>query len=360
VYVLAGLSIVFLLLAQSFARRSSAVVEEMRRAALMMRDATQAVRRCREARGIPIDPASDINRTGFIGLETSPTTTSLGNLEAKRTTANPNFAGLLVLFLHEAGVRNGDTVAIGASSSFPALITAALSAARALELQPLLICSLGASQWGANHPDFTWLDIEGCLNDSGVLVFAPIALSLGGEGDAGLDMSPEGRILLARRAAPTGLPFLTESSLERNVSERMRLYGEAAAGKGPITAFINIGGSYANMGTDSEILRVGPGLAAFGAIPPAERRGVIFEMAARRIPVIHLLYIKGLCDRFRLPWDPEPLPPPGEGELFQASSLSRPLFPIIAGTYFALVASFLLVMRRKLGRKARKRAAVTF
>ena len=357
-YVLAGLSLVFLLLAQSLARRPPAVAEEMRRAAVLMRDATEAVCRCREARRIPIDPASDINRTGFIGLEASPITTSLGNLEAKRTTVNPNFAGLLVLLLHEAGVRKGETVAIGASSSFPALITAALSAARVLELQPLLICSLGASQWGANHPDFCWLDIQDCLNDSGVLAIAPIALSLGGEGDAGLDMSPEGRVLLARRAAAMGLPFLTESSLERNVAERMRLYGEAA-GNGPIAAFINIGGGYANMGTDSEILKVGPGLAAFGAIPPAERRGVIFEMAARRVPVIHLLYIKGLCDRFRLSWDPEPLPPPGEGEVFRARYFSRPLLAFIAGTYFAFVASVLLAARRRSRKDPWNGAAVT-
>jgi poly-gamma-glutamate system protein len=347
VYALAGLSLVFLLLAQLFARRPPVVAEEMRRAAVLMKDATEAVRRCREARGIPIDPAADINRTGFIGLEASPITTSLGNLEAKRTSANPNFAGLLVLLLHQAGVRKGDTVAVGASSSFPALITAALSAARSLELRPLFICSLGASQWGANHPEFTWLDIGDCLNDSGVLPFAPIALSLGGEGDTGLDMSPAGRVLLARRAAPRKLPFLTESSLERNVAERMRLYREAAAGKGSIAAFINIGGGYANMGTDSEILKVGPGLASFGAIPPAERRGVIFEMGARRIPVIHLLYIKGLCERFRLPWDPQPLPPPGEGEIFQAAFFSRPHLAIIAGMYFAFIASFLLAARLK-------------
>lgn len=353
VYALAGLSLGFLVLAQLCAKRPPVVAEEMRRAAVLMGDATQAVRRCREARGIPIDPASDINRTGFIGLEDSPITTSLGNLEAKRTSANPNFAGLLVLLLHEAGVRKGDTVAIGASSSFPALITAALSAARALELRPLLICSLGASQWGANHPELTWLEIGDCLNDSGVLAFAPIALSLGGEGDIGLDMTPEGRVLLARRAALSGLPFLKEPSLERNVAERMRLYGEAAAGKGSIAAFINIGGGYANMGTDSEILKVGPGLAAFGAIPPADRRGVIFEMAARRIPVIHLLYIKGFCDRFHLPWDPEPLPPPGVGEIFQAAFFSLRLLAIIAAIYFAFVASFLLAARRKSGRNPR-------
>jgi len=357
-YFLAGLSLLFLFLAELIARRPPAVREEMRRASVLMKAASEAVRRCRETRGIPIDPAFDIHRTGWIGLEASPLTTSLGNLEAKRTTANPAFAGLVVLLLHEAGVRKGDTVAIGASSSFPALITAALCAARVLDLRPLLICSLGASQWGANHPHFTWLDVKDCLRDSGILTEAPLALSLGGEGDTGQDMSPEGRVLLTRRAQPVGLPFITEPVLERNVAERMRLYREAA-GEGFITAFINIGGGYANMGTDSEILKVGPGLATFRDIPPAERRGVIFEMAARGIPVIHLLYIKGLCERYHLPWDPEILPAPGEGGIFRMRSFSRPVLAIIAGAYFALVVTYLLVYRRKLGKSLRNRVAVT-
>jgi poly-gamma-glutamate system protein len=358
IYALAGLSLVFLLLAQSVAGRRPAVGEEMRRAAALMKEATEAVRRCREARGISIDPASDINRTGWLGLEDSPITTSLGNLEAKRTTANPAFAGLVVLLLQEAGVSKGDTVAIGASSSFPALITASLCAIKALGLRPLLICSLGASQWGANDPAFTWLDIEECLRDSGVLTFSPVALSLGGEGDSGQDMSPEGRALLARRAAPTGLPFLAEPDLKRNVAERMHLYQEAAGGVA-IAAFVNIGGGFANMGTDSEILKVGPGLASFREIPPSGRRGVIFEMAARGIPVIHLLYIKGLCERYRLPWDPKPLPPPGEGDIFQIRIDSSPRLAVIAGAYFALVGLSLRIFWRRSGRSRRNGAAVT-
>jgi len=357
-YILAGLSLLFLVLAELIAKRPPAVREEMHRAAGLMKAATDAVRCCREARGISIDPAVDVNRTGWIGLQTSLLTTSLGSLEAKRTTANPDFAGLIVLLLHESGVKKGDIVAIGASSSFPALITAALCAVRALDLRPLLICSLGASQWGANHPDFSWLDIEECLKDSGILISSPLALSLGGEEDSGRDMSPEGRVLLTRRALSSGIPFVTEPALERNVAERMRLYREAS-GKGFPTAFINIGGGYANMGTDSEILKVGPGLATFQEIPPAERRGVIFEMAARGIPVIHLLYIKGLCERYRLPWDPETLPAPGEGGLFQIRSLSRPLLAIVAGAYFALSVVCLLVFLRSPGKNPRNRAAVT-
>jgi poly-gamma-glutamate system protein len=339
------LSLVFFGLARLLAEKPLRIRAEMVNASGRMEQALTAVRRCREACGLSIDIVRDVNRTGIIGLETSPITTSLGNLEAKRTTTNPNFAALITLLLTEAGVRKGDTVAVGASSSFPALIVASLCAAQALELRPLLICSLGASQWGANHPGLHWLDILECLRRSGVLEVEPIALSLGGEGDSGKDMSPEGRALLLRAAAESRLPFLSEPELAKNVRARLRFYETAGQGR-PIKAFINIGGGYANMGTDSEILKVSPGLAVFSKFPPADRRGVIFEMAARRVPVIHLLYIKGLCDRYGLPWDPSPLPRPGEGSIYDRTETSPRVLSLIAGAYFVLLAVGVVIFLR--------------
>lgn len=92
---------------------------EADRAVLLMTRAIEAFRECREVSGPPLDPTFDVNRTGLIGIENSPITTSLGKLEGKRTTANPQFAGAVAGMFREAGVRRGDTVAVGASSSFP-------------------------------------------------------------------------------------------------------------------------------------------------------------------------------------------------------------------------------------------------
>ncbi len=338
-------SLLFLAAALVFLTKPLEIGDAMLAASLRMERAIGAVRECRESRGIGIEPAADINRTGLIGLETSAITTSLGNLEAKRTTTNPNFAALVTLLLHQAGVRKGSVVAIGASSSFPALIIAALCAVETLEGRGLLISSLGASQWGANRPDFNWLDMLGCLSRPGLLSTRPVALSLGGDQDMGKDMSPEGRAVLVRSGKETGLPFISEPDLEKNVRERLRLF-ETAAGEMGIQAFINVGGSFANMGTDSEILEVGPGLAAFSQIPPRERRGVIFEMAARRIPVIHLLYVKGLCDRFGLPWDASPLPKAGQGKVFEKKEVDSRTFLILAGAYFLVSALILAIAAR--------------
>ena len=281
-------------------------------AAGLMARSSAALKDCRASRGLPIDPAVDPNGTGLIGEERSAITTSAGRLEAKRTTANPAFAGLVVSLLHEAGVRRGDVIAVGASSSFPALIVATLSAAEVMGVEPLVISSLGASEWGGNIPGFSWLDMEDCLRASGLIDVRPIARTIGGDEDVGRDMSPEGRALLAARIRAGGAPFLEEPDLERNVARRMALYRESAGAR-PIKAFVNIGGSWANMGTDAEVLKIEPGLARGIFVPPPARRGVIQAMAAAKVPVIHLLNVRGLCERYGLPWDPRPLPAPAEG-----------------------------------------------
>jgi poly-gamma-glutamate system protein len=345
VYGLAVLGLLFFGAAKLFPiKRGPAIDNDMVRGAEIMGRAIDAVRHCAESRGIPIDPRTDINRTGLIGPEYSAITTSLGNLEAKRTTTNPNFGGLLVKILKEAGVRRGDAIAIGASGSFPALIIASLSAAQALSTKPVMIASLGASNWGASDPDFTWLDMLECLKSGGVLDASAAAVSLGGEDDIGMDMPEGSRAALSRRIREAGVFFLQEPDLEKNVAARMRIYEENAA-PAKIRAFINVGGSRAGIGTDSSVLTLKPGIAIVKHIPPKERRGVIQEMALAKIPVIHLLFIKGLTERYGLPWDPVPLPKPGEGRLFAAKEHASAGFLTIAGIYILITIGVLARFR---------------
>jgi poly-gamma-glutamate system protein len=325
----------------------SEVRREIVEAAALMARSEAALKECREARGVPIDGSADPNGTGLIGVERSEITTSAGRLEAKRTTANPAFAALVVSLLHEAGVRRGDVVAVGASSSFPALIIATLAAAKVMGVEPVVISSLGASEWGGNIPRFTWLDMEDCLKGHELLDARPIARAVGGDGDIGRDMSPEGRALLADRIRAAGAPFIEEPDLERNVARRMALYRERAGAR-PIKAFINIGGSWANMGTDPDILKLDPGLARHVIIPSSPRRGVIQAMAAAAVPVIHLLNVRGLCERYGLPWDPRPLPRPGQGPFYRRAAADSRTAALPTGVYIALILALLAVGRIRL------------
>ena len=127
-YAAAVLSVAYAAFLALRPARGPTLRDEMLQASTLMAAAEAAVRDCRVKAGVAIDPEADPNGTGLVGLETSPITTSLGNLGAKRTTTNPNFAGPVAALLAEAGVRSGDTIAVGASGSFPALIIALTSA----------------------------------------------------------------------------------------------------------------------------------------------------------------------------------------------------------------------------------------
>jgi poly-gamma-glutamate system protein len=345
--ILCGLSIIFFVLLKLLPQsQMDHLQREMTFASEIMAEATETLRECRLERGLLIERNTDINGTGLIGLEHSKITTSIGSLGSKRTSTNPNFAGLVVRLLKECGVQRGNVVAVGASGSFPSLIIAVLSAAKALGVQPLWIPSLGASQWGANHPEFHWLHMWQCLEKKGLFDRPPLALSLGGEGDTGEDMDEAGRQLLWEDIRGNGLPFLNVPGLIQNVRARMALFETAAGGK-EIKAFINIGGSWSNMGTDSMVLHVTPGINRIEKFPPLERRGVIYAMAAKGIPVIHLLYVRGLSQRYGLPWDPSPLPGPGEGALYQISGKGQSTFFWGALLYLFLFLCVLFFMRRQ-------------
>jgi poly-gamma-glutamate system protein len=347
----AGAAGVLLLLAVSLWPVSdSPLRREMVDAARLMTKAEAALRDCRSGQGVPADASADPNGTGLIGLETSPVTTSLGNPAAKRTTTNPDFAALLVSLLDEAGVRRGDAVAVGASGSFPALILATLSAAQVMGVEPLVICSLGSSEWGANIPGFDWLDMAGCLRRAGLPGGRPIALAVGGQDDVGRDLSPAGRDFLRARIVGSGFRYVETPGLREDVEERLSIYEAAAAGR-PVKAFVNIGGSSANIGTSAEVLKLRPGLLRGPSVPPPDGRGVLQEMAARGVPVIHLLNIRGLCERYGLPWDPRPLPEPGRAAVYRRAAGRERAVTWLAAAYILFVAAVLASRRRAFTQK---------
>ena len=308
--------------------------DTMVRAGLIMEQALFAIRTARTRSGIHFHPALDPNQTGLIGPEISPIITTLGELEAKRSTTNPNMAGFLVTLLDRAGVKAGDSIAIGSSGSFPALLIASLAAARAMDVHPVAILSLGASSYGAGDPEFNLLDIFEILEREKICSVHPAAASLGGENDVGSDFDPQVRKQLVRRIGSSGIPLIEIPDLRQNTAARYRIYQRAARGK--IAAFINSGGGFANLGASPLVLKLKPGLNTDVVQPKEAERGMIQLMAAQGVPVIHLLYVKGLIREAGLPWDPIPLPKPAV--IHPAGSTPPAGFWLVAGGYFALLA----------------------
>jgi len=286
-------------------------------AARLMARSLDSIKRLRQSKNLSIDRVLDPNETGIIGDEFTPLTTSLGEADAKRTTANPAFAAVMVNYFRRAGLRRGDVVAVGASGSFPALLLATLCAARALDVEPVVVYSIGSSMYGANIPGFTFVDMLEALRADGLLPYRLSAVSAGGNGDngAGVIFDEQGGGLLAE-VRRSGLPVVAEASLSGSIQRRLRIYDEAA-GPGTVRCFVNIGGASANFGDGPASLTLKNGLVArVPALPGSPTRGLVFEFAARGIPVIHLLHVRGLALENRLPFDPVPLPRVGEGDVF--------------------------------------------
>jgi poly-gamma-glutamate system protein len=254
----------------------------------------------RKDNGTAAAPASDPWDCGLIGIEWSDITTSLGDLAAKRSACNPAWAVQFSRWFRDLGLAPGDPIAIYASGSFPGLLLNALVAAEAARLDPLLIVSLGASTWGANHPGAPWPVLAAELRRGGFLRTRADYYTLGGGGETGGDMPPEGQALLRRAAGEAGVELLEADDLAGMIARKTQLLQRHRA-----RLLISIGGSQANLGDAEAILKLAPGLVSPASAGKAGN-GVIGAALRADIPVLHLLYIRGLARQAGIPYDAPP------------------------------------------------------
>lgn len=128
-------------------------------AARLALEAFEFLKEERLRQGFQIDPEIDPVRSGLIGSAMTLVTSDAGDLEDKQTSINPNFAAVVVEMLKKVKVKEGDPVAVSFTGSFPALNISVCAAVQTLKLKPIIISSLASSQWGANNPDFLWVDM---------------------------------------------------------------------------------------------------------------------------------------------------------------------------------------------------------
>ena len=254
----------------------------------------------RQLNGTATPVESDPWNCGLIGLEWSGITTTLGELASKRTSCNPAWAIQFRRWFRELDIQPGDQIAIYSSSSFPGLLLNAIAAAEAMQLEPLLIVSLGASTWGANHPDAPWPVIATELRRNGFISKRADYYTLGGGAELGHGLPPEGDALLRKTANDAGVELLTADNLEGIIFRKMELLERIRPG-----VLVSIGGSQANLGSAEEILRLQPGL-----VPDREAdqagNGVVGAALRQGTPVIHMLNIKSISSRVGIPYDSPP------------------------------------------------------
>ncbi len=281
-------------------------------------NAQQVIRNERIRLHIPIT-LDDTERTGWIGAALSVLTTEPGSVKAKRSTTNPNFGAAAVQMLSDAGVRKGDAVAIGMSGSFPALNTAVIAATEEIGAYPIVISSVGASQWGANQPGLTWQRMERALRKHGIIAHGSVAVSRGGSSQT------EARVLrrLESEARKCHVQVINDDSLTQSITKRIEIYRKEA-GSRRLALFVNVGGAAVNVGVP-QIVDKPDSVAA---------QGVMGLMKSQGIPVLDLRGVKQICQRYGLPWDPSPLPRVGDGALFHVMYKS----PVVVGICLLLLA----------------------
>ena len=288
---------------------------------------------------------SSRERAGLLGTLTTPITSidDPAYLGAKLTSINPNFAALLIKLLQEAGVQEGDAVAIGMTGSFPALNIAAVIACQTLRAHAIVISSLSASSWGANDPRWTWLDVESYLYEQGLIGFRSRAASLGGIDDQGEGLSAEGTQLLEEALERNDIPILKEGTLNKNIEKRWQMYQKAT--RKPIKAYINIGGGAASLGNPKarELLRPGLNWELPTGSQSLNPKGVSIRFLEQRVPVIHLAEVEELAKRYGMPVAPAQIPEPGLGNFFYRKQFSPPVVSLLLGLCLLLLGAALHV-----------------
>lgn len=275
-------------------------------AAELTAQAFEMIKKAAHQRNVPVDRINDPNETGLIGLQFSPITTRRGDLDAKLTSTNPNIAALVIQLLRNARIEKGETVAVSLSGSMPALNIAVLCALQVLEMKPVVITSLSASMWGANYPEFTYLDMEAVLVDAGLFYFKTTAASFGGENDAGRGMSPEGRELSVAAMERNGVEHLIIRNVEDAIQSRLRRFQE----HGAVRLLINVD----EQPTIFTGLDVPPGYLPAHSI--REGSGLIAALSNQGIKVINIVDLNFLAQKHGLPIAPIPIPGIGTGSLY--------------------------------------------
>ena len=308
----AGLSVALWALVEHFALApTNPRFAEMLVAARTMQAASSVLVAEKTARGLLASPADDPNRTGLIGAEYSPITTTLGELAAKRTATNPDLAAAFVRLIDEVHPPAGSPAVIIVSGSFVGGNIAAIAAVEALGLRPVLVASLGASMWGANDPSFNFLDMVAALRAHDVIRTGVVAAVLGGDAAIADGMEPAGAAALRAAAARLGVQLVELRPFSRLVDVLLDDVRKALGDGVKPGIVINVGGALIGLGTCREAAELQPGLTK-RKIPCTDGTpGLAMRVQEGGVPMLHVLNLKRLAVDLGLPFDPVPLPTPG-------------------------------------------------
>ncbi len=330
-YIWALLLIVAFLFTKSSATEDKCrYYDEKIAASTLAKEAMEEIKAIKEELNIPL-ATEDTYLSGMIGDRYTVITTTLGNLQSKKTSVNPNFAAVIIDMFKEAEIKPGDEVAIVFSSSFPALNICVMAAAEVFDLKTCVMISLGASSYGANNPNFTYLDMAEHLQQKGYFSNDIDYVSLGGESDLGTEFPEDIRNQLLQKIEESSAELILIEDYVANIDNRIeKIYKKLPH----VKALINVGGNLVSMGKDEESFSEKNGLI----LPTYMKNdlhqdltkiGLIDRFLNMKLPVIQMLNIKGLALEYGLPYNPPTIPEVGDGLVYSEEQYSLTV-PFIA------------------------------
>ena len=311
------------------------------KAATLMKTAMDELKNHRMEQSVFIDIENDPNETGLVGGPYSLITTDEGDLDAKLTTLDPNCAAVVIDLMYELGLKKNDTVAVLMTGSMPGANIAVLTACKAIGLNPVTISSIGASQWGANQIDFTWLDMERILFEKELILSTSIAASIGGRNDMGRLLSVKGRNIILDNIKKHNIPLIKKDRLSDNIEERMN-YLNKYSSIDSYDAIINVGGGVASLGTSFNLKLLSPGVVSRADMNTIGTEGGIEGVFSKFINLnvlgLHILNIRPLIEQYNMKFAPIPLPEIGVGSLYAIERYNLLValicFLIVSGSVF--------------------------
>lgn len=272
---------------------------------------------------IPLDTELDPGGSGLVGPPRSPIVSNEGHLSSKQTSVNPNFAAVFIEMMEEAGVSEGDVVAVNCTGSFPAMNINLYAAIEVLGADPVVVSSVAASEYGATNESLTWLDMERVLFERDLVSFRSAAATMGGVLDIARNHGPEGQEAIREAIERNDRALLYPQGYEEAVDMRLALFEQERRGR-PIALFVNVGGGTASVGTADDKHDFRPGLNT-SAPRGLDRASVMRHYLEAGVPVIHVTQIRSLARRYGLEDTPVEMPGPGEGGVFRAQVVNRGL-----------------------------------
>lgn len=274
-------------------------------AANKMKELSEVVKNYKIELEIPIYDY-DYFQTGLLGDEYNEYTTSLGHLESKRTSTNPDMAALLVEMFKEVGLKPNDHVAVGLSGSFPALNLAVLSASETMDLNLTIISSFGSSTYGSNQRELTFPKILAKLHEDGQTIYNSAMVTLGGDDDVASEKPREIVGPIVKEYEDLGLNVMIEPDFQENINKKVDLYYDL----GNVDCYVAVGGNLTFLGIGEFDIANRQGILSTSRIRSinfGEKDGLITYFLSKNVPTIHLLNVRKIVTDYGLPFDPQSL-----------------------------------------------------